>query len=221
MPDLSISIVVWPLMLVAAYLIGAIPFAQVLARFHGVDLRTVGSQNVGAGNLTRAVGVGWGTAAALLDGFKGLIPVLIARNSGLGLGAAGIVGVAAVIGHNWSIFMRGRSGRGLATSFGVVLALDPVLAVWTTAWAIAGWKVGGGLGGFLGWGLLPIVSVALGRPVTESLVILLLSTVLMLRRGQGNHGVDRSTASALERIVYDNDRLPSEIPETAEDPLTP
>lgn len=221
MPDISISIVLWPVMLAAAYLLGAIPFAHVLARINGVDLRTVGSQNVGAGNLTKSVGAGWGTAAGVLDGLKGLVPVLIARASGLGLGAAGLVGVAAVMGHNWSIFMRGRSGRGLATSVGVALALDPVLLVWTTGWAVAGWKIGGGLGGFLGWGLLPIVSVSLGRPVTESLVILLLSTILMLRRAQGNPGDDLSTADALGRVVYDNDRLPGDVRDSAEDPLTP
>ena len=117
MPALSSPILYWPLLLLAAYLLGSVPFSQVIARLKGVDLREVGTGNVGAGNLTKNVGLGWGIAAAILDGLKGLIPVWLALRSGLGPGASGLAGVAAVVGHNWSIFMRGRSGRGLATAF--------------------------------------------------------------------------------------------------------
>ncbi len=105
-------ILYWPLLLLGAYLLGSVPFAQVLARINGVDLKEVGSRNVGAGNLSREVGMGWGAVAAVLDGLKGFFPVWIARKAGLGLGAAGIAGLAAVLGHNWSIWLRGRSGRG-------------------------------------------------------------------------------------------------------------
>ncbi len=221
MPDVSMPMLYWPLMLAGAYLLGSVPFSQLLAKLNGVDLRRVGSGNVGAGNLTKQSGLAWGTAAAVLDGLKGLIPVWIAREMGFGLGAAGIVGVAAVIGHNWSFWMRGRSGRGLATSAGVLVAIDPVLMVWTTGWAIAGWKIGGGLGGFLGWGLLPLVAMALGRPPTESMVLLLLTVVILGRRMQGNADDARGRAPALKRAIYDADRDPDDYPETAEDPLTP
>jgi len=174
-PNIQIPLLYWPLMLVAAYVIGSIPFAQVIALLKGADLRVVGTTNVGAGNLTKEVGLAWGVMAAVLDGLKGLIPVFIARQAGLGIGAAGLVGVAAVAGHNWSIWLRGRSGRGLATSVGALLVLDPALMVWTAGWAVAGWRIGGGLGGFLGWGLLPFVAVALRRPARESLLLLLLA----------------------------------------------
>lgn len=221
MPDISMPILYWPLLLVAAYLLGSVPFAQVIARAHGVDLREVGSGNVGAGNLTREVGTGWGALAAVLDGLKGLLPVWIALRSGLGPGASGMAGVAAVIGHNWSIWLRGRSGRGLATAAGVLAALDPVLLIWTAGWSLAGWKIGSGLGGFLGWGLLPIVSVAMGRPPTESLLLALLSLVLMTRRAQGNSGVEPGTAPALKRVIHDTDNVLDDFPDPIEDPLTP
>lgn len=221
MPDITLPILYWPLLLAGAYLLGSIPFAQVLARFNGVDLREVGTGNVGAGNLTREVGLGWGAAAAVLDGLKGLIPVWIALRAGLGPGASGLAGVAAVIGHNWSLWMRGRSGRGLATSAGVLVALDPVLAVWVGGWALAGWKIGGGLGGFLGWGLLPIVAVALGRPPSESLVLLLLSIILIGRRMQGNAADEPGAVPALKRALYDRDIPSDEFPDPSEDPLTP
>lgn len=220
MPGLSSPLVYWPLLLAGAYLVGSIPFAQLLARLRGVDLRTTGTGNVGAGNLTRTVGLPWGIAAAVLDALKGLVPVWLARQAGLGLGAAGLAGIAAVIGHNWSIWMRGRSGRGLASSVGMLLGLDPALIVWTAGWSVAGWRIGGGLAGFLGWGLLPIVAVALGRPPTESLVLLLLSVILIGRRIQGNLSDQAGLAHSLRRAVYDRDEVVGDLGEGAEDPLT-
>jgi acyl phosphate:glycerol-3-phosphate acyltransferase len=221
MPDIATPILYWPLLVLGAYLLGSVPFAQVLARIKGVDLREVGTGNVGAGNLTREVGKGWGVLAAVLDGLKGFFPVWIARKAGLGLGAAGLAGLAAVLGHNWSIWLRGRSGRGMASSVGVLLGLDPVLLVWTAGWSFAGWKIGSGLGGFLGWGLLPIVAVALGRPPTESLALLLLTLVLMSRRGQGNPDSTPGRGPTLWRVVHDSDKVDEEFPDTAEEPLTP
>jgi glycerol-3-phosphate acyltransferase PlsY len=220
MPD-SPWVLYWPLLLVGAYVLGSIPFAQVIGRVRGVDLRQVGSGNVGAGNLTRVAGWPWGLAAGVCDGLKGLFPVLIVQNAGFGKGAAGMVGLMAVIGHNWSLFMRGRSGRGLATAAGMLAALDPVLLVWTTGWSVAGWKIGGGVAGFLGWGLLPIVAATMGRPPTESFVLLALSGVLMARRMQGNPESPRGVRPAMRRAVFDTDPGGEDFPRTADDPLTP
>jgi len=220
MPATTSSILYWPALLAGAYLLGSIPFAQVAAKFKGVDLREVGTRNVGAGNLSREVGWGWGAVAAVLDGLKGLFPVWVARRFGLGLGAAGLAGLAAVIGHNWSIVLRGRAGRGLASSVGLLLGLDPALLVWTGGWAVAGWKIGGGLGGFLGWAMLPMVAVAMLRPPNETLLLMLLSVVLMGRRMQGNQDdVEGVGLPPLKRIIYDNDLAPEEFPDTVEDPL--
>lgn len=213
------SIVYWPLLLLAAYVLGSVPFAQVLARAHRVDLRSSGTGNVGAGNLTKTVGVAWGLTAGVLDGLKGLVPIWLSLRSGLGPGAAGMVGVAAVVGHNWSIFLRSRSGRGLATAFGAIVALHPPLAIWATGWAIAGWKIGGGFAGFIGWGLLPVVTVALGAPASESMVILLLATVLLGRRMQGNPGDEMDWGAMMRRAIFDRDLVADGSGETAEDPL--
>lgn len=220
MPD-STWVLYWPVLLVGAYLLGSVPFAQLLGRARGVDLRYVGSGNVGAGNLTRVLGWPWGLSAAVCDGLKGLFPVLLALNVGFGQGAAGMVGLMAVIGHNWSIFMRGRSGRGLATAAGVLAALDPVLLVWTTGWSVAGWKIGGGVAGFLGWGLLPIVATAMGRSANESIVLLALSAVLMIRRMQGNPDSTPGVRPAMRRAIFDTDPGGEAFPRTADDLLTP
>ena len=196
----------WPLLLVGAYVIGSIPSAQLLARLKGIDLTQEGTGNVGAGNLTALAGKPWGIAAAILDGLKGLAPVLFARFVlDLGIASSGIAGLAAVVGHCWSIFMRGRSGRGLATSAGLMIALDPVLMVWITGWSVAGWRIGGGFAGFLGWGLLPLFALALGRPGTEVLFLLLLTSVLLGRRAQGNADALGGASNFLRRAIYDSD----------------
>ena len=220
MPD-SPWVLYWPLLLVGAYVLGSIPFAQVIGRVRGVDLREVGSGNVGAGNLTRVAGWPWGVTAGVLDGLKGLFPVLLAQSMGFTKGAAGMVGLMAVIGHNWSLLLRGRSGRGLATSVGMLLALDPVLLVWTTGWSVAGWRIGGGVAGFLGWGLLPIVSASLGRPATESILLLALSLVLLSRRMQGNPDSPRGVRPAMRRAIFDTDPGGEDFPHGADDLLTP
>jgi acyl phosphate:glycerol-3-phosphate acyltransferase len=173
---------------VAAYLLGSIPFPLLIGRLKGVDLRTVGSGNVGAGNLTRTGGFPAGLAGAALDGWKGLLPVVVGAQSGLGAGTLGAAVLAAVAGHNWSVFLRGRAGRGLATSAGALLGLNASLVIWPFAWAVAGWKIGGGLGGFIGWGLLPLYAYVAGSPSVEVAVTSGLAVLMIIRRAQGNDG---------------------------------
>ncbi len=127
--------------IVVAYLIGAIPFAQIIARAHGKDLRTIGSGNIGATNLARACGRRWGYACFALDVLKGLVPTAAARvaagslledvatvgPSFLALWLA--VGVAAILGHVFPIYLKFKGGKGVSTSFGVGLGLWPYFTV--------------------------------------------------------------------------------------------
>ncbi|MEX1038111.1 MAG: glycerol-3-phosphate acyltransferase [Acidimicrobiia bacterium] len=217
-----LGLVSWPLLLVSAYLIGSVPSAQILARLRGVDLREIGSGNIGAGNLTSAVGVQWGAVSALFDGLKGLIPVLFARYVlDMGLAASGMAGLVAVAGHCWSIYLKGRAGRGLATSAGLLVALDPVLIVWVGGWSLAGWRIGSGFAGFLGWGLLPLLAIALGRPGTETMFLALLSATLMFRRAQGNPGDPEGAGNVLRRLIYDRDPFEEAYPETVDEASNP
>jgi len=119
----------------AAYLIGSIPFGVLLARAHGVNLRARGSGNVGATNVGRVLGSRWGYLCFVLDVTKGLLPVLLV---GLWLrrpGAADLsayrqaawlaVAFGAIAGHVFSVFLRFRGGKGVATSLGVLLGVWP------------------------------------------------------------------------------------------------
>jgi glycerol-3-phosphate acyltransferase PlsY len=207
----------WLVAPLVSYVLGAVPFAFLIGRMRGVDLRQVGSGNVGAGNLTRVVGVTAGTVAAILDGLKGLIPVLLMRRYGIGPAVISMSGLGTVIGHNWSVFLRGRSGRGLAPSAGVLVGVDPSLIVWPGGWAVAGWKVGGGLGGFIGWASLPVVAVLFGKPAPVVLAGLGLGLLMIFRRMQGNAGHVPGLRAAFYRAIFDRD--PDEELASAEEPV--
>jgi glycerol-3-phosphate acyltransferase PlsY len=128
-----------------SYLLGAVPFAWLLGKLRGVDIRRVGSGNIGATNLTRALGRRWGVAAFALDFLKGLAPALLVpwlaprlarEGEAVDPALAGIVcGAAAILGHVYPVYLRFRGGKGVATTFGVLAALMP----WATTAAAAAW----------------------------------------------------------------------------------
>lgn len=114
------------LALAIGYLIGALPFGIVMTKLVlGIDIRKVGSGNTGTSNVTRALGIGYGFINAVLDISKGIVPVLIARSMGLNLAWQCGVSLAAVIGHNWPIYTMFKGGKGIATSFGALVVLEP------------------------------------------------------------------------------------------------
>lgn len=110
------------LWIVAAYLVGGIPFGYLIGRLRGVDVRTVGSRNIGATNVFRTVGKKWGLLAFACDVLKGLLPTLAAKACG---GPALWVGVACVVGHMLTPYMKFRGGKGVATAFGMLIGLIP------------------------------------------------------------------------------------------------
>ena len=120
---------------ILAYLLGAIPFGLLIARARGVDIRAVGSGNIGATNVFRAVGKGWGILAFACDALKGFIPVsvfpLLAKTLGAFDGDAVLPLVCAclaIAGHNWPVYLRFKGGKGVATSVGALIGLAPVAA---------------------------------------------------------------------------------------------
>lgn len=113
---------------VVAFFIGAINPATLIARVLGHDLSATGSGNPGATNAGRVLGPRWGVLVGVLDVLKGLLPTLAAGHW-LGAHAAYAVGLAAVAGHIWSPFLRGRGGKGVATTLGAVLGVHPWFAL--------------------------------------------------------------------------------------------
>ena len=107
------------------YLVGSIPFAFLLSRQHGIDLRRTGSGNIGASNVLRTSGVRAAVLAMVLDGVKGTIAVLIAQLLSAGAIAAVIAAFASVVGHVYPIWLRFRGGKGVATAAGAFAVLAP------------------------------------------------------------------------------------------------
>ncbi len=175
---------------VAAYLLGSIPTGYLVARAKGVDIRAAGSGNIGATNVLRVLGKPAGVLVLLADAAKGflacwllpnLVPLVLGAPAGesaaarSGLAMAG--GVAAIVGHNYTCWLRFKGGKGVATSAGVFLALAPLaVAILLVTWLVifglsryvsvasvaaavllplAVWLTGGG-------GVLTAVAVALG-----------------------------------------------------------
>lgn len=127
------------LIIAASYLIGGIPFGLLIGRtFYNVDIRQHGSGNPGATNVWRTLGKKPGATTLTLDILKGVASVMMARwwlpgNSAMAIAA----GVASIVGHNWSPFLKFRGGKGVATSAGVFLALLPI----HTLFALAGFLI--------------------------------------------------------------------------------
>jgi len=110
------------------YLLGSVPTGYLLARSRGIDIREIGSGNIGATNVARALGKKAAIATFAGDALKGVIPVAIAGRLGLGIKVAAVLGLVAFLGHCFSVFLKFRGGKGVATGFGACLALAPVPA---------------------------------------------------------------------------------------------
>lgn len=112
----------------AAFALGSIPTGVMVARARGIDLRQVGSGNIGATNVGRALGKRWAIFVLVCDAAKGWLPAFVAQRWLSPLGLA-LVALAAVLGHMFSVFLKGKGGKGVATSLGAALALTPVAAL--------------------------------------------------------------------------------------------
>jgi len=118
------------LLLLGAYLLGAVPAAYLAGRWsRGIDIRQYGSGNVGAANVLAIVSKRWAIPVIIFDLVKGMVVVYIARLLGLEVYQQVIIGIAAIIGHNWPVFLRFSGGRGALTTVGVLFVLAPWLTL--------------------------------------------------------------------------------------------
>jgi acyl phosphate:glycerol-3-phosphate acyltransferase len=124
--------------IVVSYLIGAIPTGLIVVRLlTGEDIRRHGSGNIGTVNVLRVAGAGTAVVVLAVDILKGLVPVVLAERLGASAWTVVLAGLAAIAGHNWSIFLKFQGGKGVATSFGVLAALSwPAAAVAAAVWIV-------------------------------------------------------------------------------------
>ncbi len=136
--------------ILTAYLLGSVPFGLLIGRARGVDIRKTGSCNIGATNVMRSVGKGWGIFTLLLDALKGYLPAalfpMLLQRAGLMPDAPVWLqiacGCSAILGHNFPLYLRFKGGKGVATSAGVLLGIAPLalligLAVFVVVFGIS------------------------------------------------------------------------------------
>ena len=180
------------LLLVSAYLVGSIPTAYIVARWRrGIDIRQYGSGNVGASNIVRLSARWLAVVVIIADLGKGILMVWAAQAAGLALIQQVAVGLAAIIGHNWPVFLRFSGGRGILTTLGVAFSLPLVngpLVPWAfiTALALAAIFIFGlrnlPLGTIAGMAALPLVSWLVGEPLALTLGSLGMFLLVVIRR---------------------------------------
>ena len=176
--------------LLASYLLGAIPTSYLAGRlFRGIDLRQHGSRNLGATNLYRVLGWRYAVPVGLLDAAKGFIPVVAfaPRVSSSDLFAL-ICGLTAVLGHAFSVFVRFKGGKGVATAAGVMLGLAPVaLAVATAVWVALVFTTGYvSLGSIAAAAVFPLAVLLFDRPAEPGMLwldVAVAAAIIWFHRG--------------------------------------
>ncbi len=155
---------------VCGYLIGSIPFAVIIGKVYGINVLEVGSGNPGASNIKRSIGKGAGNVCFLLDFLKGVLAAgwpklsLFAAENTIGLVMLGLV--AAIFGHSYSLFIKFRGGKGVATTMGGLLIITPIaLTVGIVIWVVL----------FFTFRYVSVASIAFGisLPLTNLIVDIL------------------------------------------------
>ena len=187
------------ILLVAAYLLGSVPTGLLLGKAYGIDVRKEGSGNIGATNLYRTVGRMVGVTTLIGDCLKGLLPVLAVKYSTLPAESAAWVGLAAFCGHVFSVFMRFKGGKGVATALGVFLALAPLavgiaLVVFIVLMLI--WRYVS-LGSIAAAATMPLAVTLLGGGNTLIIVTLIIAVVVI---GKHHENIRRLLAGTESRF---------------------
>jgi glycerol-3-phosphate acyltransferase PlsY len=199
------------LIVAASYLIGAVPVAWLTGRLlRGVDIRYVGSENVGASNVWQAVSKAAVVPVGLAEIAQGFAGILIAKGLGHGDGTQALSGLAAIAGHNWSPFLGLRGGRGVGHSLGVMVALSwPALGAFTVI-ALTGVALRQ-IPLFVGLGVLaaPFAALAWGQSRAIVLGLAGMTSLIALKRLLSNRpapppGLDPREVY-VNRLLFDRD----------------
>ena len=172
------------ILLIAAFVLGSIPFGIITAKVKGIDLKKVGSGNIGATNVLRSLGR-WPAVITLLgDILKGTLAVAIGKYSGVEPLYEGLIGIAAILGHNFSIFLGFKGGKGVATSLGVLLMYTPHVALVTLiVWiGVVLFTKYSSLGAIVSFALLPLNIMLFDfQDKTKIIISILISLFIIIR----------------------------------------
>ncbi|ACI21242.1 MULTISPECIES: glycerol-3-phosphate 1-O-acyltransferase PlsY [Thermodesulfovibrio] len=172
-----------------AFFFGSIPWGYIIGKLKGIDLRHVGSGNIGTTNVLRAIGKKEALITLLLDISKGAIPVLVVKiipSYGDNLFLIGLVGIFSILGHCYTPFLKFKGGKGVATSIGVLLAYMPLAGLITILIWIITFKISkiSSLSALISFALLPMNVFLLDYPEEIKFFAFLFTTVIYLRHIQ-------------------------------------
>ncbi|MDY7040462.1 MAG: glycerol-3-phosphate acyltransferase [Chloroflexota bacterium] len=192
------------LVIVVGYLLGSIPFSYLLARaVKGIDLRQYGSGNVGGSNVGVWLGT-WATVVAGLgDLLKAALPTWLALHVGFGLPVALTTGLAAVVGHSWSLYLRFSGGRGLSAWLGTLAVTFFPGAVYFLGWLAAGHLARmTAVGALVGLVTLPVFAWLLGRPPAMIVACVMALIIILFKRLEANRLPLPVEAAARRRVLF-------------------
>jgi len=166
-----------------AFLAGSIPTGLMIAKAKGIDIRSTGSGNIGATNVMRSVGKESALFTLIGDIAKGALPVVIGILLKLPQMELAVVGLAAILGHNFSIFLKFRGGKGVATSLGVLLAYSPYVGLFTAiVWLmVMKWSKTSSLSALAAFAALPIIFLVLDNNALNIIFALVITVLIFIR----------------------------------------
>jgi len=194
---------VFAVLLIGAYLLGSIPFGVLISqKVARLDITKAGSGNIGATNVAREVGLKWGVITLVADVLKGFIPVVLARyllGSSIEMNEAlkGMIGLTALLGHQFPVYSHFRGGKGVATCLGVFLAISPISCLFSGVMffiLVALWRYIS-LGSILGALTMPIWLYLTGHATFMILPSLVMSLLITFQH-RGN----------IQRLIQGNER---------------
>lgn len=175
------------LAILAAYLLGSVPFAMISSRIFGLaDPRTYGSGNPGATNVLRSGNKKAALMTLIGDALKGAVAVIAAQQAGLSDTVIALVALAVFIGHLYPVFLKFKGGKGVATAAGVLLALDPILglAVAGTWLFVAYVSRYSSLAALIAAAAAPVIAVLMHGATNQTLVVGVLGMALIGKHWQ-------------------------------------
>jgi glycerol-3-phosphate acyltransferase PlsY len=212
-------VLILSILLIAAYLVGSIPVAYLAVKItRGVDIRNYGTGGVGGSNVFRSFSKPMGLMVGIFDAGKGALMVWIARLLGLDIASQVAVGIAVVVGHNWSVFLRFNAGRGVSTTLGVDIVLMPWLALIIGVVILVILLIGSApVPVLVGMALLPVFSLLFHGPLPLTLGLVGFFLIMVIRRLTAPRTDRAAKINARElfrnRILFDRDARVPQIPQ--------